>query len=395
MTARTTGVGASAPRPPVWRNLRIVRIALQVLFLGTVVALLLYLYQTGLSNLRRLGIPTGFGFLQQSAGFAIAGSDFQPSQSVFDAVMVGVQNTVLVSALGIVLGSVLGILVGIARLSTNWIVRRAAGLYVESLRNVPVLIVILFFYLAVFLRLPPIQSAVEWGGALVLSNRGLVVPWLDTTGSTVLFLLLLAVAALAAAAVAAWRTRRFDRTGQPHRRLRWAGGTFLVLGVIAYLVCGTPLEPSLPERGDLGTEHGLRLSPEYGAMLVGLTLYTASHIAEIVRGSILAVPSGQTEAANALALSPTQRLRYVVLPQAFRIMLPPLANQYLNLTKNSSLGVAVAFPEATRVMRIAIGQQAPAPQAVAILMLIYLILSLIISLVTNLVNWRLSLRGAR
>jgi general L-amino acid transport system permease protein len=203
------------------------------------------------------------------------------------------------------------------------------------------------------------------------------------------------VAALVAVAVMMWRTRRFDQTGQPHRRVWWGGGTFLVLGAVAYLAGGLPLEPSLPERGDLGTENGLLLSPEYGALLLGLTLYTASHIAEIVRGSILAVPRGQTEASNALALSGVQRLRLVVLPQAFRIMIPPLINQFLNLTKNSSLGVAVAFPEVTRVMRIAIGQQAPAPQSVAILMGIYLALSLAFSLIGNLVNWRVALRGAR
>jgi general L-amino acid transport system permease protein len=383
-----------APRPPLWRDVRVLRLAFQVLFLGAVAALLLYLYTTGLGNLRRLGIPTGFGFLQQPAGFRIAGSDFRPSQTVFDAVFVGVRNTVLVSALGIALATVLGILIGIARLSANWIVRRAAAVYVESLRNIPVLIIILFFYLAVFLRLPPIGEAVEWADVLVLSNRGLVVPWLDATAGTALFLVLLLVAAAVAAAVVVWRTRVFDLTGRPHRRVLWGAGTFVVLGAVAYVAGGAPLALSLPERGDLGTEHGLALSPEYGALLAGLTLYTASHIAEIVRGSLLAVPRGQTEAANALALSGVQRLRFVILPQAFRIMIPPLANQFLNLTKNSSLGVAVAFPEVTRIMRIAIGQAAPAPQSVAVLMLVYLTLSLIISLVANLVNWRVTLRGA-
>jgi general L-amino acid transport system permease protein len=173
----------------------------------------------------------------------------------------------------------------------------------------------------------------------------------------------------------------------------WSGGLLLLFLLAGFLLFDRPMGISLPERGELATTGGFRLSPEYAALLIGLALYTASHIAEIVRGSILAVARGQTEAANAVGLSGFQRLRFVILPQAFRISVPPIANQYLNLVKNSSLGVAIAFPEVTRVTRIAIGQQAPAPQSILVLMGVYLFFSLVIAFVMNLINRRLTLKG--
>jgi general L-amino acid transport system permease protein len=227
----------------------------------------------------------------------------------------------------------------------------------------------------------------------VLSNRGLVGPRVLETGDLLLFWVFAAIGIAGAAAAWVLRTRRFDRTGQPHHRLLWSSGILAAALLVGYVAGGQPLAVSLPERGELATTGGFRLSPEYTALLIGLTLYTASHIAEIVRGSILAVPRGQKEAAEALGLSGVDRLRHVVLPQAFRIAIPPAGNQYLNLVKNSSLGVAIAFPEVTRITRITISQGGPAPQAIVVLMAAYLVFSLSISLVTNLVNRRLALRG--
>jgi general L-amino acid transport system permease protein len=377
-------------RPPPWRDVRVLRIGFQALFLVAVVSLVLFLLDNLVYNLQRLGIETGFGFLDQPAGFAIPDSDFRSSQSIQDAIVEGSKKTIVVALLGIALATVLGIVVGVARLSTNWLVRRTAALYVESFRNVPVLIII-FFLWVVTLRLPPISRAIEWVDVFVLSNRGLVVASLATTGSTTAFYAVAAAVLAAAAGVWIWRTRRFDATGEPHRRVLWAG-LVLVAGLAgAFLATGRPYGLSLPERGDLGVAHGFRLGPEFSALLFGLVLYTASHIAEIVRGSILAVHRGQSEAAHALGLTEFKRLRLVVLPQAFRIMIPPLANQYLNLTKNSSLGIAISVYEVTKVTRVAISQGAPAPQAIAILMLVYLLFSLTIALLTNLVNRRLAL----
>jgi general L-amino acid transport system permease protein len=376
-------------RPPPWRDVRVLRIAFQLVFLALVAAFLFFLYMNLIANLRRLGITLNFDFLNRPAGFAIADADFRSSQPVRRAIRVGLGNTIRVASVGIVLATVLGVLVGVARLSSNWIVRRAAALFVESLRNVPVLAIIFFWYFAVLLRLPPIADAHDWLGLVVLSSRGVVVAGPEQTGPLGLFLVVLLLGAAAAFAVALWRTRRFDRTGQPHHRVLWALGVLLLAFVAGYLAAGRPFAITTPERGALATAGGLRLSPEFAALLVALVLYTASHIAEIVRGSILSVSRGQTEAAYALGLSEFQRMRFVILPQAFRISVPPLANQYLNLTKNSALGAAIAMPELTRIVQIAISQGNPAPQLIVIAMGIYLFLSLTIALFTNIVNRRL------
>ena len=304
----------------------------------------LYLVDNVVGNLERLGIPTGFGYLDQPAGFAIPDSDFNSAQSLRDALIVGVQNTLKVSLLGIVLATIVGVLVGVARLSSNWLVRKAAALYVETFRNIPVLVIILFWYLGVVLRLPPIGEAVEIPDLLVVSNRGIALPWFDKVGEGSAFGLIALVGVAAAMLVWIWRTRRFDRSGEPHRRVLWAGGVLLAIVTIGFLATGSPWALEFPELGERSTTGGFRLSPEYAALFIGLALYTASHIAEIVRGSILAVPGGQSEAANAVGLSGRQRLRLVVLPQAFRISVPPIANQYLNLMKNSSLGIAISVP---------------------------------------------------
>ncbi len=369
------------------------RVVFQGLFLLAVLGFVLYVYDNLATNLDERGIRTDFRYLRQQAGFAIPDSDFRSSQTVFDALVVGARNTAVVAFVGIVLATILGVLVGIARLSTNWLVRRGAALFVESLRNTPVLLIILFWYLGVVIRLQPLDEGSDILGVVSLSNRGLVVPWFDQTGGLAVFLAVVAVAAAGAAALWIWRTRRFDATGEPHRRLLWAGAVLLVGVVAGFFAAGQPFGLSLPERGRFATTGGFRLSPAYGALLIALTLYTASHIAEIVRGSILAVQKGQSEAANAIGLSAFQRLRYVVLPQAFRISVPPLANQYLNLTKNSSLGIAIGYYELTRITRISIGQGAPAPQAIFVLMLFYLGFSLFIALVTNLINRRLEIKA--
>jgi general L-amino acid transport system permease protein len=371
---------------------RVLRWVFQAAFLVGVVWLLLYLLDNVLTNIPE-SWKTGFGYLDQSAGFAIPDSDFRSSQSLGDALLVGVQNTAKVSLIGIVLATALGVLIGVARLSSNWLVRRAAAVYVETFRNIPVLIIIIFIWLGIFLRLPPISRAVEFLDLVVLSNRGLVVPWFDKVGTGSVFGLLALVGLILAAAVWLWRTRRFDRTGQPHHRVLWAGGVLLAVLAVAFFATGRPWVIATPERGDLATTGGFRLTPEYAALLLGLTIYTASHIAEIVRGSILAVARGQSEAANAVGLSGFQRLRYVVLPQAFRISIPPMANQYLNLVKNSSLGVAVSYYEVTKITQVSISQQAPAVQAIVVLMGIYLVFSLSIALVTNLINRRMTLKG--
>ncbi|HEX2028287.1 MAG TPA: ABC transporter permease subunit [Nitriliruptorales bacterium] len=383
----------AAPRPPLWRDVRVLRVVAQVAVVVAVALLLWFLWDNLTDNLRRQGIRTDLGFLDQATRFAIPDVTGSASFPFWRAMLTGVKNTALIGFVGIFLTTLLGVLVGVMRLSANWLVRRVAGIYVEALRNTPVLILILILFLAVVLRLPGnVSDAPTWGGTAVVSNRGIWVPWLEgEPGRAGWYWLVVAAALAATVAVAIWRTRRFELIGTPHQRFRWGAATFLAVLVVGYLALGAPFGLSLPERTTFGASGGIKLDTAYAALLVALVIYTASHIAEIVRGSILAVPGGQTEAARAVGLTEFQRMRYVVLPQAFRIMVPPLGNQYLNLVKNSSLAVAIGFYDMTRIAFIASSQGFPAPQVIAILMLLYLAFSLSISAVTNAVNRRLQL----
>jgi general L-amino acid transport system permease protein len=294
-------------RPPPWRDVRVLRVIGQVVFLLLVVLLLWYLWGNFTTNARRTGLTTTFDFLNRPAGVDIRDSDFRPSQPVRDAIGVGLLNTIRVSIVGIALATILGILIGVGRLSTNWLVRKSAAVYVETLRNIPVLVWIIFIYTAVILKLPPITNAAEWLGLTVFSNRGLVIPWGEGGANVNAFLAALAVAFVVAVAVGVWRTKRFDATGEPHHRILWGTGLILLIGAAAYVALGTPVEPTVPARDGRVVTGGIQLGPEYAALLIALTIYTASHIAEIVRGSIQAVPKGQTEAAQAIALTSFQR----------------------------------------------------------------------------------------
>ncbi|MFO7279610.1 MAG: ABC transporter permease subunit [Thermoanaerobacterales bacterium] len=382
--ATTTAAGG---RPPLWRDVRVLRVAFQVAVLAAVVAFVAYLYD----NLQANDVELDFSFLDQQAGFRIAYTDLRPSDTVLDAMLTGLRNTITVALLGIALTLVVGTVVGIARLSGNWIVRRVAGVYVEVLRNIPPLVVIVFVNAAALATLPPIQEADRIDGLLVLSVSEIGVVSLRGDGHGWPYLVTLGLAVAAAAAVGVWRTRLEERTGTPARRWLWSGGLVLVVAVVAYLALDGPVVVSRPEVDGLRIRGGNRMGLPFASVLVGLVLYTSSHVAEIVRGSIQAVPRGQTEAADALGLSTGQRLRHVVLPQAFRIATPPIINQCLNLTKNTSLGVAVAFAELMGVTNTVIGNGDPAIPAILVAMGMYLVLSLAISLVANLANHRLRL----
>lgn len=393
-----TATGEKSPpaqrsaRPPLWRDVRVLRVAFQVAFLVGVVLLMRYLFDNLITNMRATGLPTGWAFLDQPTGFDIRGSDFSPGRPVREALTVGWINTIRTAVPGILLATVLGVVVGVGRLSPNWLVRKAAAVYVEVLRNTPLLLIIAFMYLGVVLSLPPISDP---GRALgtILTTRGVWIPWGEATAPIGPFLAALGLGLIAAVALGVWRTRRFDDTGEPHHRVLWGGGALVAIAVVGYVVLGGPVVLSVPDIDGRVVTGGFRLLETYAALLVGLVLYTASHIAEIVRGSILAVPRGQSEAAEAIALSGLQRLRFVVLPQAFRIAVPPLASQYLNLTKNTSLAIFIGYVELTRVTFTVIGNANPAPQSVALLAAGYLVLSLVLSLFTNIVNGRLQLEG--
>lgn len=378
-------------RPPLWRDVRVLRATLQVGCAIGIVLLLRWLLTNLTTNLDRLGIRRDFGFLDQPAGFRILGSDFAASGSIREALLVGLVNSITVAVIGMGLALVLGVVVGVARLSSNWLVARTASMYVELLRNIPPLVLIVFGYLLILETMPRIEDARLVGNVAIVSNRGVWLPWFEVGDGAVWLLAAIAAAVAAALGVSRWRTARFDATGAPPRRVPYVVGTLLVGSVGSWWLLDPPVTASLPVIDGRIIEGGLSLYPEYLSLLLALVLYAASFIAEIVRGSIQAVHRGQSEAADALGLSPSARMRYVILPQALRIATPATGNEFLNLTKNVSLGVAVGFAELLRVAQTATGNGQPAPQLLGIVLAGYLLLSLAISAIVNRANRRLQL----
>jgi general L-amino acid transport system permease protein len=381
-----TEVAAPRARTPPWRDVRAQRVAGQVVF----VVLALLVAREAFLNLEfgveRQAQDLSFRFLRARAGFGIKeGITYSPNDTVTRAFVVGIVNTIRVALAGIVLASILGLVVGVARLSSNWLVRRAAQVYVEAFRNTPVLIQIIFWWSAVFLALPTISRSVSIFGIVLVSNRAAAIPWLRPTEGAGVWAIVLLAGLAAAVVLWTWRTRVNERTGEPHHRVLWAGGLFLAVAAIGYAATG-PLVADVPEALERGYRGGFQLTPEFAALLMGLVFYTASFIAEIVRGSIQAVERGQKEAAEALGLSRFDQLRFVVLPQALRIAIPPINSQYLNLMKNSSLAIAIGYPEIASVSSTIINQQAHETQVLLLMMGTYLAISLTISLVMNLVN---------
>ncbi len=373
-------------KPPIWRNVRFLAWAFQLVALALVVTLIAILANNVRVNSANLGVPVGLDFLKQPASFEIPANEFRSTQSVQSAMVQGALNTLRVAILGIVLATILGVLVGIGRLSGNWLVRNLSRIFVESIRNIPLLGIVVFAYLALVLSaLPSVQESWELSGLVIANTRGTSGPWF--TGAIVNVLASAALAGLVAWLIRRWRLSRLDQYGEAPNVFWWTAPVFvLVMFWTAFLLGIGVTTPMVDGRRVVG---GITLQPEYFALLIALVIYTASHIAEIVRGSIQAVPRGQAEASMAMALSPVQRMRFVILPQATRIALPPLGNQYLNLLKNSSLGFVISYFELTKVTSTTIGNRSPAVPAYLLMMLLYLIASLSISAVVNFFNRRL------
>ncbi|MBF0167588.1 MAG: amino acid ABC transporter permease [Alphaproteobacteria bacterium] len=384
-----------APKTPWWNDQGNRAILYQVLVVGAVVLVGWYLISNTLANLAARNIATGFGFLGREAGFAIGESPiaFDPADSYAKAILVGLLNTLIVAVLGVALSTVIGTIVGIARLSGNWLVARLATLYVETLRNIPVLLQLLFWYALITEGLPAARQAFNPLPGVFLSNRGLKLPTPDWGGTEWAVLAALLLSVLGAMLLARWARRRQAETGQSFPS-GWAGlGLILSLPLLVWLLGGAPVAMQVPELKGFNFEGGTTVSPEFAALLTGLTLYTASFIAEIVRSGILAVSPGQTEAALALGLRRGQVLRLVVLPQALRVIIPPLTSQYLNLTKNSSLAVAIGYPDLVSVSNTTINQTGQAIEGVALLMAVYLAVSLGISVFMNWYDKKTALVG--
>jgi general L-amino acid transport system permease protein len=298
----------------------------------------------------------------------------------------------LVAGVGIVFATIIGFVVGISRLSRNWLVAKVAAGYVEIIRNLPLLLQLLFWYNAVLKALPDIRDSVVVGGGLFLNNRGLFLPEPVFKAGFGAVLLALLVGIVGAVGFYIWARKRQERTGQQAPVLRVALALVVGLPVIAYFLAGRPLGFEFPQAGRFNITGGVEILPEFAALLFGLSIYTAAFIAEVVRAGILAVSRGQTEAAYSLGLKPGPTLRLVVVPQAMRVIIPPLTSQYLNLTKNSTLAVAIGYPDLVQVFTgTVLNQTGQAVEVVAITMLVYLCISLGTSLLMNIYNSRMAL----
>lgn len=369
---------------PRVRSLFFQAIAIALVFWGGWV-----LVDNTLSNMESRGISTGFGFLNKTAVFGIIMNlvPYDATMSYGRTFWVGLTNTLLVSAMGVVTATILGFIIGVARLSSNWLVARMALVYIEVIRNIPLLLQIFFWYFAVLRNLPSPRQSLDVGGILFLNNRGLYLPGpMPQEGFGIVWGGIL----LAMAAVVGIRIRVRKRqlaTGQIFPTFRVGLAILVFVPVVSFLVAGRPLEWDLPVLRGFNFGGGITIIPELAALWIALSLYTASFIAEIVRSGILSVNKGQTEASRALGLPNGLTLRLVVIPQAMRVIIPPLTSQYLNLVKNSSLATAIGYPDLVAVfMGTTLNQTGQAVEVVAITMAVYLTISLLISLFMNIYN---------
>ncbi|WP_088431727.1 amino acid ABC transporter permease [Halomicronema hongdechloris] len=371
---------------PLWRDDRFWKIVFQLVVAGIVIAILGLFIHNLRVNLERAGLEFTFSFLTNSAGFSIGETliEYSPSDTYIRALLVGILNTLRVVLAGIVLTTILGVIAGVATFSDNWLLHKLSLLYVELVRNIPLLLQLIFWYFPVFLSLPPPQEQLQVMGLIYMSKTGIYLPW-----PTIGLPFWLSLGAVIALAIAAWtllqrRTRAMVEraaSGRPQAiALSLIGGIVVVLIALGF-------NWQIPQSPDPGqVQGGLRLSLEYSAILVGLVVYTGAFIAEIVRGGIQSVSKGQWEAARSLGLTPSRVMQLVVFPQAMRVIIPPLNSQYMNLAKNSSLALAIGYPDIFSVASTSLNQTGRPVEVFILLMAIYLLINLIISLGMNRLN---------
>jgi general L-amino acid transport system permease protein len=375
-------------------NLRFRAVLYQVLAVGSIVLVGLYLFSNVSQKLAEQNIATGFGYLSREAGFVISQSliDYKPTDTYGRAILVGIVNTVWVSVWSVALATIIGLFVGIARLSRNPLLAFLAFLYVEALRNVPLLLYLFLWYALIVTGLPAVREAWEILPHVFLSNSGLTVPSLIWTSAHTIVLLALVLGGILGIFVRRRAIAERIRTGQAQVTWPLVALALLLPPVLAALVVQPDLTLSIPEKGRFRLTGGSQLTPEFTALLVGLALSASAGIAEIVRSGILSVHKGQREAARALGLRDGLTMRLVVLPQALRVIIPPLTSSYLSLFKNSSLAIAIGYPDLVMVSNTTMNQTGQAIEGIAIFMLVYLGLSIIISLFMNWYNSRVALK---
>lgn len=379
----------NAPKSAWWNNANNRALVFQILLLLGVALLFLFIIRNTLHNLDQRGIATGFGFLGQTAGFGIIQHliPYSEASTYGRTFMVGLLNTLLVSGLGILLATVLGFVIGVARLSSNWLISKMAMVYIETFRNIPLLLQIFFWYFAVLRALPSPRQSYHLGEAAFLNIRGLYLPRPIFEDGFGLVWAALLTAVVLIIALKRWNTKRQERTGQQFPVLLTSLGVLLLLPAAAYILTGMPLSWEYPALKGFNFRGGVTVLPELTALMVALSVYTASFIAEIVRSGILAVSHGQTEAAYALGLRPGKTLRLVIIPQALRVIIPQLTSQYLNLVKNSSLATAIGYPDLVSVFSgTTLNQTGQAIEVIAMTMAVYLTISLVISMFMNWYN---------
>ncbi len=383
-----------SPKVVFYNDPKIRSLFFQFILLAAVIALFWFAYDNTLANLKKRNIAQGFGFWNVEAGFDISQTliSYSAASTYGRAFLVGLLNTLLVSGLSIFFATVIGVIIGVLRLSKNWVVSRLAGFYIELFRNIPLLLVLYFWYGAVLSSLPEPRDSIAIPGDIWLNSRGLLVPrpvildqfWL--VGWSIVLALGVAVA------ITRYARRRQAETG---RRLPagWLSTLVMIgLPLIVYFAAGQPLGLDLPVKGRFNINGGLNLAPELVAMVVGLSTYTAAFIAEAVRAGVVAVSKGQTEAAHSLGLTDGQTLRLVIMPQALRVIVPPLNSEFLSLTKNSSLGVSIGYPDLVNVFTgTVLNQTGQAVEMVSVTMLVYLSFSLLTSAFMNWFNTRVAL----
>ncbi|MCO5062968.1 MAG: amino acid ABC transporter permease [Rhizobiaceae bacterium] len=372
--------------------------ARSIFFQLLIVALLVlggwWIVDNTIENLRRSNIQTGFAFLRGRAGFDILTSLIPySSDSTFGrAIVVGVLNTALVAVTGIIAATIIGFLVGIGRLSQNWLIRKLATVYVELFRNIPPLLVILFWYQGVLALLPNVRDSYSLPFSSYLNNRGFYLPMPIWGEGSWLVLAGLVLGVVFSWFVARWARARQMETGQQFP-VMWTSVALVVgMPLLGFVLAGFPLTFDIPQKGTFNLTGGTNIKPEFLSLLLALSFYTAAFIAEIVRAGIMGVPRGQTEAYSALGLRSSQGLRLVIIPQAMRIIIPPLTSQYLNLTKNSSLAVAIGYPDLYAIGGTILNQTGQAIEVVVIFMCVYLSLSILTSLFMNWFNGKMALK---
>jgi general L-amino acid transport system permease protein len=388
-----TGADLLPSAVPFWRDPDKRAIAFQIVALLLVALVSYYLFTNTQANLERQSIATGFGFLDKEAGFEIGESviPYSAADSYADALLVGALNTVKVSFIGIVLTTILGTFIGIARLSSNWLVAKLAGGYIELMQNIPVLLQLFFWYAIFYESFPAPRQALNPFAGVFLCNRGLIfaVPEAHAAhaGMGWAFVVALAVGW----GLNRWGRQRQARTGQMFPAVRVTLALAIGLPLLVWLVYGAPTAMDVPVLSGFNFKGGTTVSPEFAALLMGLVFYTAAFVAEIVRAGIQSVGRGQVEAAMSIGLFPGQVLHLVILPQALRVIIPPMTSQMLNLTKNSSLAIAIGFADFVAVTNTTINQTGQAIEGVALIMLVYLFFSLSTSLFMNWYNKKMAL----